>query len=72
MVSINLFLGYFILFYFIVYIWSYVTQAGLELLIYLPPFPKCCDYWHVPPCLVYDVLRTKFRALFILYKHATQ
>lgn len=50
MVSINLFLGYFILFY----VWSYAAQAGFELLIYLPLFPKCFDYWQVPPSLVCD------------------
>lgn len=26
---------------------SYVSQAGIELLILLPPFPKCWDYRRV-------------------------
>jgi hypothetical protein len=31
---------------------TYVAQAGFELLILLPQPPICWDYRHVPPCLV--------------------
>lgn len=67
MVSINLFFRLFYILYMVFcnpgWPWTAHLSASIS---------QCCDYWHVPPSLVYDVLRTKFRAFFILYKHATQ
>lgn len=45
-----------------------VAEADLEFLILVPLFPKCWNYRHVPPWLVYEVLGTEPGISFILGK----
>lgn len=54
------------------YPWTfYVVEEELELLILLPPPPKCRDYRYAPLYLLYVVLGIKPRILCMLGMHFT-